>query len=460
MSQSRPIVLETSSSKNQPTKCDKTNPLPALKKAHKRGISALLNDCTNTVDTCGSKQVSKQRASEKISVQTAMMNLAPRGDNFKVGATTAVNETVETAATTTDGNPEKVSLCTIVRQYPSLYHQGEECISNYIARNASPEMQRAFALQVFNTAMTKWGRGIVESAKTAAEVTGFCAESIRHWACTFFCFIATTDESLENITDEVVEAELSSDRGRAPSNPSSIIHDEEFQLKAREFVRMHAHRKGEPNLTSVMFRQWISETFSVTICDETARLWMHKLGFWQHTHTKGIYFDGHERADVVAHREKFITEMAEIDKKSITVDQPSPDISDRPIIRVYHDESTFYANTDQSRFWADSTMQVLRQKSLGAAIMVSDFIDEVGGYLKDEEGAARTCIEPSKDGYWNSDGFLQQVNKSLDIFEHKYPDAQGLFLFDNAPSHRKCAPDSLNAAHMNVGRGGKTAQTA
>ena len=36
-----------------------------------------------------------------------------------------------------------------------------------------------------------------------------------------------------------------------------------------------------------------------------------------------------------------------------------------------------------------------------------------------------------------------------------HPDATALFLFDNAPSHRKVAADDFIADKMNVGRGGK-----
>lgn len=46
-------------------------------------------------------------------------------------------------------------------------------------------------------------------------------------------------------------------------------------------------------------------------------------------------------------------------------------------------------------------------------------------------------------------------DEAIDIFESKYPDAQGLFLFDNAPSHKKCSDDTLNVNHMNVRPGGK-----
>ena len=45
---------------------------------------------------------------------------------------------------------------------------------------------------------------------------------------------------------------------------------------------------------------------------------------------------------------------------------------------------------------------------------------------------------------------MKQVEKAMDIFELKYPHARGLFLFDNAPSHRKIADNQLNVDKMNV----------
>lgn len=128
---------------------------------------------------------------------------------------------------------------------------------------------------------------------------------------------------------------------------------------------------------------------------------------------------------------------------------------ERPTIRVYHDESTFYANAQQSSYWNDGTNTVLRQKSIGQAIMVSDFIDEVNGYLKIDAMEARKMLEHQKDGYFTNEQFVVQVEKAIDIFEAKYPGVQAIFLFDNTPSHRKLSSDALNVNSMNVGPGGK-----
>ena len=82
--------------------------------------------------------------------------------------------------------------------------------------------------------------------------------------------------------------------------------------------------------------------------------------------------------------------------------------------------------------------------------MVSDFLVEGNGYLKDDKEAARLYLETHKEGYFNNDMFVDQVKRALDIFDRKFPGITGIFLFDNAPSHRKYPADGLNVASMNV----------
>ena len=90
--------------------------------------------------------------------------------------------------------------------------------------------------------------------------------------------------------------------------------------------------------------------------------------------------------------------------------------------------------------------------------MLSDFIDEVGGFLEIGDMKTQATLEPQKDGYFTNDQFVNQVDKAMSIFEAKYPGAQGLFLFNNAPSHRKFASDALNVHSLNVWPGGKQAK--
>ena len=55
----------------------------------------------------------------------------------------------------------------------------------------------------------------------------------------------------------------------------------------------------------------------------------------------------------------------------------------------------------------------------------------------------------NRDGYFDGEDLLRQVENAIDIFEAKSNGfATGLFLFDNAPSHQKRAPDALSAQKM------------
>ena len=224
-------------------------------------------------------------------------------------------------------------------------------------------------------------------------------------------------------------------------------------------MHSNAYKKGEPNLTTRGFKDWIQTSFNVSVCEETARVWLHQLGFFQRNHQKGVFFDGHDRGDVMQYRNQFLEQLSELDKKTTTPDQPSPQLEDgeKPLLRIVHDESTLYANADQTRFWSDGEQQLLRQKSLGQSIMVSDFTVEEHGYLREECMEARVLLETQTDGYFNSNMFLHQVDKALEIFEQKYPDYVGLFMFDIAPCHKKVQEDALNVERMNVRPGGKQA---
>ena len=120
-----------------------------------------------------------------------------------------------------------------------------------------------------------------------------------------------------------------------------------------------------------MFAQWIGTEYGVKIHDETARRWLNVLGFSRIHHQKGVCFSGHNREDVIAYRNDFLEWMEELDRKSITCEGTTPhlEVGEEPYIRVVHDESTYFANSDQSYLWGDEDTNVLHQKSLGALIM-------------------------------------------------------------------------------------------
>ena len=61
--------------------------------------------------------------------------------------------------------------------------------------------------------------------------------------------------------------------------------------------------------------------------------------------------------------------------------------------------------------------------------MVSDFIEECSNdYLEYDGEQACLLLETQTEGYFDSPKFLKQVSKAIDIFERKYPHAQGVSL--------------------------------
>lgn len=123
------------------------------------------------------------------------------------------------------------------------------------------------------------------------------------------------------------------------------------------------------------------------ICHKTAKLYLKRLDFNQVDHQNGGIFDGHERDDVIQYRRELMDKLEELDKKTISPHLPPQVLAEneKAMIRVVHDESTFYSVADQARLWSDGYVPALRQKSLGSSIMVSDFVVEGYGYLKDDE---------------------------------------------------------------------------
>ncbi len=95
--------------------------------------------------------------------------------------------------------------------------------------------------------------------------------------------------------------------------------DEELNRKALEYIRVNNVVKGRPNMTIAVFCEWINEDllpnitlepgFSCRVSVETARCWLHELGFSVMRASKGTFVDGHEREDVVEYSKNFICLM-------------------------------------------------------------------------------------------------------------------------------------------------------
>ena len=85
------------------------------------------------------------------------------------------------------------------------------------------------------------------------------------------------------------------------------------------------------------------------------------MGFEVITPRKGIFIDGHERSDVVEARKNFLRRMVKLGFLNLLnaptdesraaipsdIEQPTADKREKTVF-LYHDESTFHSNDDQS----------------------------------------------------------------------------------------------------------------
>ena len=188
--------------------------------------------------------------------------------------------------------------------------------------------------------------GIMAASTESAKLTEGNSECIRRWV----------KQAIENGT---CDSSYNHHQLETPTTPWLLDNEEELQLKARCYIRKNAYVKGKPNMTARSFTEWVNEELlphlthkrdpSQVIHEDTERRWICRIGFTFKRHQKGVYFDGHERPDVIEARKEYIQCVTEVDTRSVIfgdfgqVKLKSSTWLRIPQIRVYHDETTFHA---------------------------------------------------------------------------------------------------------------------
>ena len=259
----------------------------------------------------------------------------------------------------------------------------------------------------------------------------------------------------------------------------SLIDDEDVINGSLEFIRQNGGKTMPLEYKNFVNSKLLAEMEILgnkkSISDNTSHVWLRKLGLVPQSKKKGIYYDGHEREDVVAYRKIFLERMKEFEQympkfvgdEMIQINPELPN-GQKLYIFIAHDESLFYSNDDRPTMWAPLGEPPLRKKGQGKSIMVSEFLLETIGCLKltpEQELAnpnipkeARKFLKPGKneEGWWTAEHLLDQViNYAIPIFETIHPGTIAVFAFDNSTNHGSLPKDGLNAAHMNAKPGGK-----
>ncbi|KAA8912344.1 hypothetical protein FN846DRAFT_773401, partial [Sphaerosporella brunnea] len=191
----------------------------------------------------------------------------------------------------------------------------------------------------------------------------------------------------------------------------------------------------------------------------TAPRWLEKLGFKYGQVRKGVYIDGHERADVVSYRnDVFILRWKDIERRLVVFNEdgtwqlpPNLREGETPLVLITHDESTFNANDGKRKVWMENGKQPLRPKTKGKGIMVSAFLTP-GGILKvpDTVSDAELLRNPMwRNNYWTGDKMVEHtIQSALPILRYAFPGCHGFWAFDNATNHNSYHPKALVASRM------------
>src|SRR6266498_4034874 len=283
----------------------------------------------------------------------------------------------------------------------------------------------------------------------------------------------------------------------------SLLDDEDFSEDCKAWLRQQTPETRSPYnlkmyIEEELFPKSTGNIKKDTISEKTCRNYMHLWGYRYDERKKGIYYDGHERLDVVEYRKEWLERMFMYKKRMKEFDgdmldivlEPKLELEEKELIQVTHDECHFYANDRRRRIWIGEEEDILRPKHLGRSIIVSAFLCSCHGllqlsdkqlqenpHIKHKDAYVLRSVQA--DGYWTLEHMMEQVSflkflffaytvytnlillfttklvhKAVPIFEILHPGCIAIFCFDQSTNHNAMAEDALIATRMNLGSGG------
>lgn len=285
--------------------------------------------------------------------------------------------------------------------------------------------------------MVKNGRGIVEASEIAAESHGFARDwggrQVREWVRDWIkhCELPESNRGrhikvFTLLSDPAVCAELQSyvrlnKWAMNPAKLAAFTRDELIPTEAEKYAHQIIDKEmpvGLKKYLEVELFLRIHLKIRKEISLSTAHQWLHREGFRYMKYKKGLYYDGHDRPDVLDyHQNQFLLAMQQYrshlveykirEVETEIIKQLKP--GERRLVLVAHDESTMQANDGEEEGWVLDGEQPLRKKGVGRGLHQSNVICSTYGWLK----GASVTMEYGKnyDGYWTGELFVKQVCK-------------------------------------------------
>ncbi|CAF1530301.1 unnamed protein product [Rotaria sordida] len=265
----------------------------------------------------------------------------------------------------------------------------------------------------------------------------------------------------------------------------------DLELEAKQFV-MKECSKTEASFTAESLARFIDTRFyelnNIKKVDlelvrsiRSCRLDLRHFGAKYTTNVGRPYYLGHERPDVIQHREQFVKYFLQNEDKFYTItDDLSPQWKfpkDYATVLLCHDESTYKAGEVSAKRWIMSDKAAFYNKGKGRSIMCSDFLImhssgpffsltdlEYAEALKKyphlnddydilyEKNSASGSIIVGGDSYFDNQTVLTQFERLFQLlpFKTEYKNHNFVCLVDNARTHT-AAELSVNDFGMKPG---------
>ena len=165
--------------------------------------------------------------------------------------------------------------------------------------------------------------------------------------------------------------------------------------------------------------------------------------------SSSIYFEGHERPDVVVDRQVFTEYFSSRKEHYYSVDETPGSVDwinpiEKPCVLLFHDESTFRCNEQTAKRWFKKGKEPFVSKGKGRSLMVSDFLvsHPSGPFFKLNDAEWQRCIlkypnivdfhgvhyedktctgsiQPGAENYFCSETILCQFERLFQMLEFK-----------------------------------------
>jgi len=323
----------------------------------------------------------------------------------------------------------------LIKSKKELFHGGQAGLQAYRAR----------AIKSYLHMVVHNRRKGIEASEMAAESQGFAAKwggrLVRVWVQKWVKDRILPSSSKGNhgksfslLNDPAIRAELRSyvRTDKWAMNPSKLVEFSQNKMVP------DAAKKYLQHIVDVEMPQGLKRYMEVELFPRiqlrvgrgvslsTARRILHLEGFRYTEHKKGLYYDGHERPDVVQYRQdEFLPQMAEHQQRLVEyivgevdkeLEKTPLNFVERRLVLCAHDEMTAQANDGLKKSWILNGEQPLKKKGAGRGIHQSDVICSTIGWLKE----ASQTLEYGKnyEGYWTGELFVKQVSVAIGIKEH------------------------------------------